>query len=95
MVTVAEGRTELKSMVQERWASPQVPVLVLSCVPTATSPRVPAVNVVTALQLSAFSRPWMVSLTLPYFTVAPQPVLLLLLTQKKVHNYYNGAETDN
>ncbi|KAK7099930.1 hypothetical protein V1264_022959 [Littorina saxatilis] len=58
--SVAEGKTELKMMVQERWASPQVPVLVLSCIPTETSPRVPAVDVVQALDLSAFSRPWMV-----------------------------------
>jgi len=48
-------------MVQERWASPQVPVLILSCIHTATSLRLPAVDVVEALELSSFSRPWMVS----------------------------------
>jgi hypothetical protein len=55
-----EGVEELRTMVQERWTSPQAPVLVLSCVPSADSKRLPAVDVVDALQLSTFSRPWMV-----------------------------------
>ena len=61
MFAVSNGMTELRTMVQERWASPQVPVLILSCIPTATSLRLPAVDVVEALELSSFSRPWMVS----------------------------------
>ena len=59
--SVSGSKTELRTMVQERWASPQVPVLILSCIPTATSLRLPAVDVVEALELSSFSRPWMVS----------------------------------
>lgn len=58
--SVASGRQELTTMVQERWASPQVPVLILSCVPTATSPRLSAAEVVRLLDLSSFNRPWMV-----------------------------------
>lgn len=57
---VSAGRDELLAMVQERWASPHVPVLVLSCIPTAASARLPAVEVVDALSLSSFTRPWMV-----------------------------------
>ncbi|PVD22809.1 hypothetical protein C0Q70_16065 [Pomacea canaliculata] len=57
---VSAGKAELRAMVQERWASPRVPVLVLSCVPTANSSRIPAVDVMLALELSSFTRPWMV-----------------------------------
>ena len=60
-VTVACGNEELRMMVQERWASPHVPVLVMSLVPTETSQRIPAVQVAGLLQLSNLSRPWMVS----------------------------------
>ena len=59
--SVSGSKMELRTMVQERWASPQVPVLILSCIPMATSLRLPAVDVVEALELSSFSRPWMVS----------------------------------
>ncbi|XP_076463066.1 F-box only protein 4-like [Babylonia areolata] len=58
--SVASSRLELITMVQERWATPQVPVLILSCVPTATSPRLPAVEMAQILQLSSFNRPWLV-----------------------------------
>lgn len=57
---VAAGNEELRTMVHERWASPHVPVLVMSCIPSVASPRIPAVNVVDALDLSSLNRPWMV-----------------------------------
>ncbi|KAL8618622.1 hypothetical protein ACOMHN_015732 [Nucella lapillus] len=58
--SVSSSGQELTTMVQERWSTPQVPVLILSCVPTPASPRLPAAQVVSLLQLSSFSRPWMV-----------------------------------
>ncbi|XP_071119258.1 F-box only protein 4-like [Haliotis cracherodii] len=58
--TVESSKRELFAMINERWLAPYVPVLVLSCIPESSSHRLPASDVVLALDLCELNRPWLV-----------------------------------
>ena len=58
---VALSRPELMAMVSELWSNPDVPVVVLSCVPEYNIPRLPCISIVEQLQLGKLNRPWQVS----------------------------------
>ncbi|CAH1773448.1 unnamed protein product [Owenia fusiformis] len=53
-------RRELFALVNERWAAPSIPVLVLSCIQETSTQRVPCIDVVTALNMTKLNRPWQV-----------------------------------
>ena len=50
-------------MVSERWLATYIPLLVLSCVPAADTPRIPCCDIVTKLNLAALNRPWQVGMS--------------------------------
>ena len=47
-------------MVNEQWANPGVPLLVLTCINDQDTPRRPCIDIVKYLQLGKLSRPWQV-----------------------------------
>lgn len=51
---------EMIAMVSERWLATYIPLLVLSCVPAADTPRIPCSDIVTKLNLASLNRPWQV-----------------------------------
>lgn len=57
---VKEDKAELFAMVNERWSATHVPILVMSCIPSQQHQRVPCVDVVQSLEISAINRPWQV-----------------------------------
>ena len=59
-VAVQSGRAELFAMVNEIWAAPDVPVMVLSCVKDSSHSRLSCIDVVRCLNLSQLSRSWQV-----------------------------------
>jgi len=58
------GDTELSAMMNENWTQAKAPLLVLSCVSTATTSSLSCVTVVELLQLRRLNRPWQVSFLL-------------------------------
>jgi len=54
------GDTELSAMMNENWTQAKAPLLVLSCVSTATTPSLSCATVVELLQLRRLNRPWQV-----------------------------------
>ncbi|KAJ7357766.1 common myeloid progenitor cell proliferation [Desmophyllum pertusum] len=55
------GDTELSAMMNENWTQAKAPLLVLSCVSTATTPSLSCATVVELLQLRRLNRPWQVN----------------------------------
>ena len=44
----------------ENWTAPKVPLLVLGCVPMATTPSLSCSDVIELLELRKLNRPWQV-----------------------------------
>ncbi|XP_060582950.1 F-box only protein 4-like [Ruditapes philippinarum] len=57
---VESGLNELLAMVSERWSATHVPVLVLSTIVQAGTPRLPCCDIVERLKLADLNRPWQV-----------------------------------
>ncbi|XP_013392753.1 F-box only protein 4 [Lingula anatina] len=57
---LGQSKAELFAMVNERWSSPDIPVVILSCVKNTTIPRQPCIDVVNQLDLGRLSKPWQV-----------------------------------
>ncbi|KAL9951009.1 hypothetical protein ACROYT_G043595 [Oculina patagonica] len=55
------GDTELAAMMNENWTQAKAPLLVLSCVSTATTTSLSCATVVELLQLRRLNRPWQVN----------------------------------
>lgn len=58
--TVKSGNKELHAMMNVNWTVATVPLLVMSCVATSSTPSESCAEVTELLQMTRLSRPWMV-----------------------------------